>query len=441
MRRGASTTTSAGYVMPVAYYPRKPDTPPTVMAVADFIVTHDLESRTVLAFRFYPQGDGYQSTAASTATFTTTATVYEGTFLRLTYNTTGGMTLSNRYPNTSDWRNVGTVDVAAYVCTNATCFVYTSAGSCVLKAVCCIQLASVDDAPPCFPEDVLPCKYVVVQPKPSNSTSYVYAKGVTAIKTDWRQGAWQALKWGPSWTSNDDAMDGYNETVDNLENGMRVVLTPGQLVPIAYKPYYATSSPSFPGEVACVVTSRIPPRTNVSLYCYKWLDGANVPTYSWESPGTSGVDAGTVLVLGGLGTSPRATYGSLVVVNTPLLGKDMTAFTLADASGTYHVTAVYSCSYRGKVPRGLQPGVSLLAKPWPDGPSILCIGSCKPICNWLQEMIALNALCPTRWLCQPLPAFRCCERGCGCSCSCGPGTPPSMFTTTTPLLGGGCGGR
>lgn len=438
MKRGITPTSSAGYIMPVAYYPHKYDET-AELAIADFVVTYDLCARTVLAFRFYPQGDGYQTTSASTATFTTRLTVLEGTFLRLSYSTTGGMVLSNRKQHAGSWTEVGTVDVAAYICANATCFVYTMAGSCLLKAICCFQY----DTAPCFPDDVLPCKYVVVQPKPKEpQASYVYAKGVVAIKTDWRQGAWQALKWGPTWTITATADASYSSTVDAFENDMQVVLTPGQLLPVAYKAYYATASPSFPGEVACVVTSRIPPRTNVSLYCYAWKrSGDNTPTYTWRSPDTFGIDAGTVIVFGGLGTYPRVTYGSLVTASTPPLLVDMTAFTLADSSGAYAITAVYACSYTGGVPPCLQPGVSMLARPWPDCPAILCVSSCKPICDWLVEMIVLNASCPTRWLCQPLPAFRCCERACGCSCSCGPGTPPSMFTTTTPLLGGGCGPR
>ena len=431
-------STTAGFLMPLAYNPHVYGASVDARPVLDFVVTHDFAARNTIACRFYPQSDGYQSTSASTVSFVLTRAIPEGSFLRLAYTTLNGMTLSSRIRN-GDWYVVSTAEVAAYICNHASVFVYTTGlvTGCALQGICAAAFTVDGVAPVCIPDAVLPCKYVTVQPAPDNN-EFVYAKDVVAVPTNWLVGAWQALKWGRVWTAvaYTDASS-YESPVDTLEDALTVVLTPGQLVPIAYKPYYGTASPSFPGEVACVVTTRISPSTAVFVYCNTWDNGGgNVPTYYWSTPIGFGLDPGTVVVFGGLGTAPRINYGRLETSTPPVAGQSLTAFTFADTSGTYVITGVYSCAYRGEVPRTLQPGVSILNKPWPDCPSVLAVLSCKPVCKWLEEMVSLNHLCAVRWLCQPLPSFRCCSRrGCGCCCY---DVPPSMFATTTSMLAGGC---
>ena len=433
-------TAAAGYVMPIAYYPHVAGLGETTTAVMDLLVTHDLAAKTPLAFRFYPHDDGYASTLASTATFTTTGTLYEGTFLRIVHDGITGMLLLSRRRYEATWRTVSRVAVSPYICADASCFIFTQRTACALQGLCAIGFV-VDDVPPvCIPETILPCKYAIVQDAPAGHADFIYAQYAVGMPTDWLQGAWQVLKWGRPWTWA--TYSSYDTVVTALEDSMAVLVTPAQLVAIAYKPYYADTSPTFPGEVVCVVTERVPPSTTVYLYCFGWEEDVpsidQAPTYVWLTPDTFGIDAGTVVAFGGLGTTPNATYGRLDTVTPPNAGHPMTAFTFTDAAYT-PIAAVYSCTYRGEKPRNLQPGVSMLSRPWPTCPAILALPSCKPICLWRQDAVSLNNLCPIRWLCQPLPAFRCCSDRRGCSCSCGAGTPPSMFTTTTPVLGGGCG--
>ena len=420
--------------MPIAYFPHDASLGEETRAVMDLLVTHDLRSHLVLAFRFYPYDDGYTSTMASTATFTTTIAVYEGSFLRISHDGIAGMMLQTRRRGLP-WETIGRVATAPYIPSNASCLVYTtSAPGCTLEGICAIGLIVDGEYPVCIPETVLPCKYSIMQPAPEVVENFIYAATAYKIKTSWLQGAWQALKWGATWVEED--FSAYYDSVQALEDRIAVQLTPAQLVAIAYKPYYADTSPSFPGEVVCVVTERIPPSTRVFLYCTPWAADA-LPTYAWTTPAMSGIDAGTVVAFGGLGTTPRATYGSMTTETPPVSGVSMTAFTFTNAAYSA-IAAVYSCSYRGQLPETLQPGVSILNKPWPSCPAILGMPSCKPICLWKQEAITLNNLCAIRWLCQPLPAFRCCSARRCCSCACGASPAPSTFTTTTPYLAGGC---
>jgi hypothetical protein len=449
--------------------------------VMDLLVTTDIASQVNIGFKFYAITDVYTSPRASTVVFPTTRVLNQGGFLRLSYNTaTGvGMKLLYRAPyaaNQEDgaqWSQVGysttSIGLAAY--SGASCFVfYTPSFQSVVGISAltfrrhvipppdseAVEVVTTGTPPPTC---VVPCQFsflVDYQTRESTPIIYTYAEAVTPMGA-WVN-AWQQLKWGPStrWrTHADPAPSAYPTTVDALEEEATLVLQPGQLTAVAYRPYEVENG-AFGGQWVLVATKPIPPHTRVFISINDWRDdmdifGPNFQTiaYIWTSPPGAGatLPPGTVVDLTGLGTAfVHASIGTLQLGrDAPGSGSTLpmdiyayTAYCGREVSGSeedpedlvvtgvHAVTATYPCSYEGNVPLCLIPGRDMLSRPWPDCPAILPVSACTRVGNWACEQLVLNTSCPVLWTTQPVPAFRPPPSACSASsCCCGPAPRPA----------------
>ena len=432
-----------GALLPVAYAPAA-----TAGPLLDMLVTAEVCARTALVFVFYPYSDGFRSLLACQLPFVLTAPLAPGTFLRLAFaappNT--GMTLLARSAGSVTWSAVSTALSAPSV---------TVASSCVVAWAPCYNgiegIASIGfhgSVPP--PATVVPCQFQTVLPMaalPGGSATTSYVCAFSPSRTDygvracWRD-AWQTLKWAPdNWAVFDSLTDAYTTVVDAGEDKLAIVLLPGQLTAIAFQPRDVATGPAFGAQWAWVVTRAVPAGAVVFLWANDWTDAATAATaaYMWQAPRDVHTPPGTVVLLTGLATDAyRASVGVLYQVDAPVGDVyALTAFSAVDDDVVAPVTATYSCCYSGTMPVELIPGSSILARPWPCYGAIIPLPSCKRVCDWECERLALNRTeCLDRWFMQTLPVFVGCEpctAGCsGCACM-----PPGPFTAT---LVGSCSG-
>lgn len=482
-------TCPAGSLLPVAYASVFSDQNTPIMDL--LVVAEDgIPYNASLGFRFYPSGQGYQAPTAVCVTFILNASLGPGDAVRLAYNPGGpvapGMQLFVHRAGAA----VGTWTLLSDnslpvgpIATASTCFVYTAPRCATVEGIAAVGFGDLgtDVIPP--PACVLPCKYVVAIHSPTEPAQYAYYAGgetpdtVTARLLSpgaWRA-AWQLLKWpSPPWTTLTEAVGAWRYSTDittyaaNVNPAADVLISvgllPGQLVPIAVKPYDAIGAPAFGGVLVVVATCVIPACTKVRILGNNWSPSVTAESAWWVwNSGTLPLQPGTVVKFWDLGPSstfpiPRTTHGSIsATVSLPSSLQPVTAFTLYSAADVgigdtdspaaepAYITGLYPCSYAGAVPPCLVAGASMAASPWPDGPAILPVGECagangvgsNPVVSWPVMVRRLFGMCPVRWFCQLLPTFptleppcgppkRCCTPKTGCARWCGalPGTLP-----------------
>lgn len=456
--------------------------------VMDLLVTTDIAARVTLGFRWYAHTDVYTSPRASSVYFVTNRALAQGAFLRLVYNTTTGigMKLLYRPPYSGPdpaWSEVAysTSSIGLLNFYAASCLVFFAPSFQAMVGICAItftvrtELLPATDPPTYLdvygtppPQCVVPCQFTFA-PYVANPDvlKFVHVEDIAPAGA-WIN-LWQTLKWGPdtTWRVASDTVD-YPETVDEAETRAYLVLLPGQLVPVAYRPY-AVENGAFGGQWVLVVTKPIPPQTRVAIAVNDWQEGhcedpgvVQTLAYLWTSPVCSTLPAGAVVDFTGLGTScVRVSVGTIATnpvwrdYRAPItLPIDLYAYTAFSTriqvleedgefvtQGDAHpITATYPCSYTGTVPQCLVLGRDLLATPWPDCPSILPINPARVVPSWPCEQLVLNNLCPVRWLCQPVPAFGF-PRPDNAACCCTTPLPACAGTVfgCVSCGGGGCG--
>lgn len=430
----ATACPSAGSLLPVAYST-------SLEEVMDLLVTREIAAGVALGFRFYPQNDGYMSFASSAVSFILNTSLAAGNFVRLLRGAAGGMVLQWRESGGA-FATLGLASTLPNIGANYSCFIYWAPNFQTLSGVASIGLVDggVDPIPP--PPEALSCAYQIIADVPTGTNNYIYynsAANRRAIPADWPK-AWQVLKWGAGWTAAEDPGTAYDTTVYDAEEELYIAPEPGQLSAIAYRPYDSVGAPGFGGQWAWMATQPIPPGTLVYIKANDWVTGATVldANWSWTSPSTAYLPAGTVIDITGLGTAVAASIGTAATIAVP--AGDLTAFTAYTADTlptTTPITATLPCAYRGLVPECLVPGLTILARPWPDCSSILALQTCRRVCDWQVELVRINSACPVRWIIQTLPSYVTCLKGCPQCCQ-DKLILPSTYPTTVPILGG-CG--
>lgn len=429
----------AGSLLPIAYITSGVLTEENLL---DLLVTTNITAGVVLGFRFFPGTEGYQSRYSSSVSFVLPQNILAGGFLRLRYDAPGVVLLYKANGSVPEWATIGNATQAPALTANCSCLVYWSPDKCTTGGIAFIGIRTAETVtlenaapvpPPC---SVVPCEFQIVRPAPGGPSTWIALQDYV-VPGKWIN-AWQIAKWSSGWTDGDPT--GYELVVDNLEATLHVSLQPGQLIPVAFKPYLsAEPTSSFGGEWALVVTEPIPANTSFYLFSNAWdLDEARDNlTVRWTT--RTCVPAGTVVDIVGFGTNAwRASIGHITVIMPGLPAGDIYGLTAYTAEG-HAITATYTCVYEGPVPTDLIPGVSMPARPWPNCASILPTSPCHRVCNWLCERVLLNALTPKRWITQPLPAFLACKPRCSLCCV-QKMTLPSTCPATTPIMsdGGGC---
>jgi hypothetical protein len=426
----------------------------------DLLVTRDLYRGTIIAFRFYPHDDGYLSFQSSSTAFPLSAPVTAGSFLRLRRGPGTTMELCTRTVTETTWTVSATATTRPAIPPYASCMVYSVPTCGAVEALSFIGVVDADGVEPIPPPTtVLPCQFAIIvdlfAPAVDGDYYVYYRNGSLGIMGSWCA-AWQLLKWpalGAWVAAGADEVDPnaeYNDNVTLLENRLSVVLTPGQVTPIAYRPYNFVDAPAFAAQWALVCTRTIPANTEIYIVPNRWLETVSkddawwVWSSSWDTP------AGTVIDLTGLGPapmfgSPSASVGGISTLPARATGVDVLAFTAFsvafttaapadDAHRAVPITATYSCSYRGEKPANLQPGVAMLRQPWPTCASILPVSSCGRVPLVTASAAALNNMCPVRWVLQVLPTFRIQLPGDAAACAGGCGTGHCTCCTTAAAL-------
>ncbi len=406
----------------------------------DLLITTNIAAGVVVGFRFFPNTEGYLSRYSSSVSFVLPQNILAGGFLRLIYDAPGVALLYKAIGSEVAWITIGTATQAPALTANCSCLVYSSPNKCAVEGISFIGIRTSEAidgtspvTPPCC---VVPCEFQTVQPAPADPDTFIVLHGST-VPGNWRK-AWQILKWGSGWTSGVPAA--YEGLLTALEAALHVSLEPGQLIPVAFKPYRsAPETSSFGGEWALVVTEAIPANTSFYMYANAWdpTDAEDNLTLRWSTRVC--VPVGTVIDIVGFGTNAfRASFGSITVTAPGLPSGDIYGLTAYTEEGN-GITALYTCVYEGPIPACLVPGVSMPARPWPNCPSILPASACRRVCNWLCERALLNSQTPHRWVTQPVPAFAACSPKCNLCCI-KKMTLPSTCPATTPIMsnGGGC---
>lgn len=434
--------------------------------VMDLLVTTDIAAQVAIGFRFYAITDVYTSSRASTVVFNINRVLRAGGFVRLAYNTTTniGMKLLYRppYSRAADWTEIAysTSAIGLLNYSGASCFVFYSptfqsmVGICAVTFVRIVQPSDDSDAPPTVtvgtppPTCVVPCQFAIqITYAEYTATPIVFVHAEEILPMGAWINQWQLLKWGPpsTWRTSVDSND-YAEVAAHSEDAATLMLLPGQLTAVGYRPYEVENG-AFGGEWVLVATKPIPAQTTVYIGVNEWhhedceFEREQSMAYIWTSPLCAILPPGTVLDLTGLGTAfVHASVGTLRLGrNAPGSGsiapEPIFAYTaycgqassreddpLPIVSRPRAVTGTYPCSYTGCLPDGLVPGRDILAQPWPDCPSVLPVSPCHRVMNWPCEQLALNTGCPSLWTTQPVPVFKAPTSGECCS-SCGCTTP------------------
>lgn len=407
-----------GSLQPISYQFKH--TADTTADIMDVLVTSYIKKGVVIGFRFFPQADGYASQFSSNVTFCLNYAVYPGMYLRLTDN---GATLVALQTDGTPPIVYGAATTAPFVRDYASCLIFWTPCLNQVEGISFIgfRTPTSDPIPP--PTCILACQFSAIVTLSKDDVDgtlrlVAYQGARRGIPAQWVN-AWQLLKYGGSnqWLAIADAA--YSNVTENLRDTIFVALSPGQLFPIAYRPYN-TINYAFAGQLALVVTERIPPGAYVWIVpnCAEESTARSGPSWKWTAPCDCPIRAGMVLDLTGLSMNaiPKANIGTLEAQGSwPTTDFDIYSFTVyaysVNASTDdiiYPVTGVYSCDHDCQLPLGLTPGQNTPLLPWPSCASILPVDKCsiRPVRSWGAQRELLASLYPIRWLCQPLPSFR-----------------------------------
>lgn len=426
-----------GSLQPVGYQFQHSEADDAV--VMDLLVTSYIKQGIVIGFRFYPQYDNYMSQYSSTVTFCLQANLYPGRYIRLTDNGAKLLLLSD--VDSEPDLVLGVALTPPFVQDFASAYVFWTPCLNKMEGIAYIGYnvdtecgatgstgGSTGDhnfLQPCPPPTcVLPCQFAtIVSICQFNTlgTRLVAYNGVRrGIYAQWIN-AWQLLKLGGRLEWDPPISDElYIDSMDQLRRTFFVALTPGQLMPIAYRPNVLMEFGTFPAQFALVVTERVPPGA------YVWV-AANCssvdtvllgPTWLWRAPTNCPVHPGTVIDMTNLGFGfvPKVNIGTIETAgNWPTGDFTISSFTVYAFSenvwtleNIFAVTALYVCASDCQLPSCLIPGQTTSVLPWPDCASILPIDCYKAgsIVNWGVFRQQLANMTPIPWLCQPLPKFR-----------------------------------
>ena len=441
-----------GYA-PLAAYEAAGIFPPLPNATYPFMqvtVTQFICAGTVLVFRFYPHGDGFQSEGASTLFFPLLADTPVQTALQLQYAVDSGGNPTIVLATLGDagtWVNAALPTYVQPITADASCVVFfgnscglAATGGGPLRPVCAIGFITTDALPYPILPPCLPCQYALELALPFGGQGVFINTTLLPQKLfvhgEWHR-LWQRLVWSDLW-SNTAAPD-FSDVVTAFE----MALVPGQLTPILFAPYDASAPVPVPATWSFVVTATVPANTAVFLDVHGGFDyDFNTPPssltvdYAWTSPPYD-LPAGTVVTFRGLIGSIEPTANQGIIVRTqplsPYIGsiQAITALcgVLSDDGSTlawpaFPVTGSYTCAYTGPVPSQLVPGRDMRATPWPTTPSIALIDSCRLVCDWECQRVLLNRAPLTRWICQPISSsIMSCKPGCKAVGCCGPQPP------------------
>jgi len=374
----------------------------------DLLVSRCVGCGTQVAFRFYPHSEPYQSPLSTTVSFNLRMPLPAGSFLRLAENVdVAQMVLLWRQQWEASWTAAADAP-SAWVPRPASPSVFVSfctpATSCkpvTVSAVCALGIA-LPASPPTFPpECVLACRYSITAASAEPTPAFVYSPG-QRVPGHW-DAAWQTLRWAGGWATG---VANYAATVELAENNLGIQVLPGQMVPVAFRPYDVVLNPQFPAAAGFVVTSCIPAHTVVQVWCNAW-DAGNAASTAWLTwtAGNQDVPPGRVVAFYRFGgdRAPLATCGTLTNGATFLPLSSIHSLTLfaRTASGTVlPCTGIYTCAYTGVVPVPLQTGQSIREAPWPNTASIACVDVCARTPDWPGK---LNRVPLARWVDQPMP--------------------------------------
>jgi hypothetical protein len=405
---------SNGSLLPLAFAPMSESGP-----VMDLLVTKTQGMNVQIVFRFYPQTEGYNTGSSTSVAFYLNDAIYPGQLVRLSIEQGDDllyyMHLTSRNIGDATWVTIAAPAPKIAFSPTSSCYVFFATCK-VIESVCAIGLIiDSEGSPLSYPilpcEEVLPCQYSILAM--TNGINAVYYNGNKSIPGDWPN-AWQTVRWGGgAWSTV--SVSTFPAVAQAAEDELFIRLLPGQLTPIAFRPYHVDEG-TFPGEWAVVVTATIPPGTVVSLWCNNWSTAVLLtPWYKWTV--SKELSPGDVVKFGNLGGTfvPWATHGILTVNSGYQSTKDITAITAY--CGEYPVTGTYTCDYRDVIPTEFIPGVSIQLKPWPVTPSIICTDTCKRICDWSVEQLYINRGDILRWIYQTLPSYiKTCNVGSPCCC-------------------------
>jgi hypothetical protein len=373
--------------------------------------------------------------------FIMTAPMWAGDLMRVAVVAADGGTFElQRRPRGGTWARIAdAVPIRIGYSDTCTCYVFftTNAnGSCEPVApVCAIGLRTqpgeVIENPILPPPCVLPCTATFVADlSPFHKAVYFTgnigdpALSNCSVPAAWPD-AWTLLKWSAGWAST-AALASLPSAVEAVEDALTIRLTPGQLMPVAFRAYDRITAPASPGEAAFVVTRRIPPATTVYIWANAWADidvDSLTPPWWWAWTSPAGcLEAGTVVTLSGLGApfTPRASTGTIVPSETVAFVSisALTLFSLDLRPKAWPITGIYTCAYESTLPEELVLGDSIRGVPWPLTPSIIQAPACTRIDNWTCERFAIACAPLQRWTCKSPPVFAASARRDCVSCSC-----------------------
>lgn len=424
-----------GALQPIAYqYKHQSDEDAIVM---DLLVTSYIKQNVVIGFRFFPRAEGYRSQFSSTVTFCLLTSLLPGQYVRLAKNGSE-LHLFENADVTAVPKLAGKATTPPFVRDYASALVFWTPALNTVDAIAFIGFrvqvaASAEDAeiaddesaydylmpvPP--PTDVLPCQFSTVVTLYMNVTSELhlvaYSGKRTGIPGHWID-AWKILKLGGRNEWQPVPQIKYEETIDALRATLFVALNPGQVIPVAYRPYNPLDY-GFAAQLSLMVTEAIPPNAYfwVAPNCSSVDTVRSGPVWKWVAPCDKPVLPGMVIDLTGLGLdkNAHANIGTLYVMGTwPVVDFAITSFTVyaysenASTDATiYPVTAVYTCGSDCHLPLGLTPGQTVSALPWPACGAIIPLDCTRPVADWgVQRQIIANSQ-TERWLCQPLRCLR-----------------------------------
>ena len=446
----------------------------------DALVTSYIRHGIVVGFRFLRQDEDYKSPHAANAMFTLTSSLLPGTFLRL--EDSGKSLLSyESLHGIGDGKVVGTSCAAVNVSRNSSCFIFWAPNPALaVEGISFIGFRAEGGLCALTPSECsLPCEFITIMDLPetktfscdcdcsvstnsssdisssqtedsstdsSSSTSsssfeakhvsyMVFAGSRRAISGTWVH-AWLQFKYaaaGGKWKNS--SLHSYDSAVEDLARSLFVCPLPGQLIPLAYRPCAVSEKRDrrdeqeiFPAQLAVLVTSPIPPRTNVWIVpnCSNESSVREEALWLWTSPCKAWVPAGVTITYYSLAydRQPRASIGKISKSGLwPTRRFSIEAFTLygmareVPSSGAcvvseplaYAITSVYTCNYGCELPSGLVPGESISSRPWPCHAAVLPVENCRARGiprDWLFEKLKLLRTSPVRWICQSVPSFR-----------------------------------
>ena len=433
----AASCDTQGALIPLAYSPYAVGISEE-QPIIDLVATRAVRKGVRLSFRFYAQTEGYLSSNSITLSFVLTQNLFPGRFIRLTVNATSSgnnfTSLYARVQNQTIWTQIAAPTGNPIRPEQANVYVFLgqySGCGCVPSApspVCAIGLSTPPGSPVLPPNEVLSCKYSFA-PLYTGVTAFVGLAGI-GVQGNWDFGMWQLAKWG---TWENLMISDYVAYVDSVEDALVLESTPGQLLPIGFKPYLQNlGTPLQYGQLAVVVTRRVDVGTNIYLYPNQWnaIDAAVNYGFQWsypmpnlDPPSVADViplplEPGTVIYMSNLGTAGNVfvTVGVLIkgaLSSTFVNISNVSLYSIirqgdVDDGEVVACTGVYNCSYMGPVPRNLTAGEDMRKDPWLVAGGIIggVSGSpCIKTMGALHVRERLNHEPLTIWIDQLPPAF------------------------------------